>query len=71
MDKAIMAPWARRPGCVLVCYAQIERGRPRDEPCPGWRKRKSPVWNGLRESLDWRELEESAKEVGVERKKRR
>ncbi|GFT13525.1 hypothetical protein TNCV_3830111 [Trichonephila clavipes] len=25
-----MAPWARRPGCVLACYAQIGRGRPRD-----------------------------------------
>ncbi|GFT32513.1 uncharacterized protein TNCV_184181 [Trichonephila clavipes] len=28
--QGIMAPWARRPGCVLVCYAQIGRGRPRE-----------------------------------------
>ncbi|GFU89511.1 hypothetical protein TNCV_4802731 [Trichonephila clavipes] len=26
----IMAPWARQPVCVLVCYAQIGRGRPRE-----------------------------------------
>ncbi|GFW67666.1 hypothetical protein TNCV_3445381 [Trichonephila clavipes] len=26
----IMAPWARQAGCVLVCYAQIGLGRPRD-----------------------------------------
>ncbi|GFT59752.1 hypothetical protein TNCV_42221 [Trichonephila clavipes] len=25
-----MAPWARWPVCVLACYAQIGRGRPRD-----------------------------------------
>ncbi|GFU90268.1 hypothetical protein TNCV_1751721 [Trichonephila clavipes] len=24
-----MAPWVRRPGCVLACDAQIGRGRPR------------------------------------------
>ncbi|GFV33787.1 hypothetical protein TNCV_4569021 [Trichonephila clavipes] len=24
-----MAPWARRPGCVLACDAEIGRGRPR------------------------------------------
>ncbi|GFU83001.1 hypothetical protein TNCV_1058691 [Trichonephila clavipes] len=30
VGQGIMAPWARRPGCVLVCYAQIGRGRPRD-----------------------------------------
>ncbi|GFV10233.1 hypothetical protein TNCV_3661851 [Trichonephila clavipes] len=28
--QGTMAPWARRPGCVLACYAQIGRGRPRD-----------------------------------------
>ncbi|GFW33369.1 hypothetical protein TNCV_2795361 [Trichonephila clavipes] len=28
--QKIMAPWARRPGSVLVCYAQIGRGRPRE-----------------------------------------
>ncbi|GFX84271.1 hypothetical protein TNCV_3976161 [Trichonephila clavipes] len=30
VGQGIMAPWARRPGCVLVCYAQIGRGRPRE-----------------------------------------
>ncbi|GFU43019.1 hypothetical protein TNCV_3141521 [Trichonephila clavipes] len=30
VGQGIMAPWARRPGCVLACYAQIGRGRPRD-----------------------------------------
>ncbi|GFW14428.1 hypothetical protein TNCV_298481 [Trichonephila clavipes] len=29
VGQGIMAPWARRPGCVLECYAQIGRGRPR------------------------------------------
>ncbi|GFU81160.1 uncharacterized protein TNCV_1118121 [Trichonephila clavipes] len=28
--QGIMASWARWPGCVLVCYAQIGRGRPRE-----------------------------------------
>ncbi|GFX75890.1 hypothetical protein TNCV_2238621 [Trichonephila clavipes] len=28
--QGTMAPWARRPGCVLACDAQIGRGRPRD-----------------------------------------
>ncbi|GFY01683.1 hypothetical protein TNCV_2608661 [Trichonephila clavipes] len=31
-----MAPWARRLGCVLACYAQIGRGR-REEGDPGER----------------------------------
>ncbi|GFY22920.1 hypothetical protein TNCV_2181811 [Trichonephila clavipes] len=30
VGQGIMAPWARRPGCVLACYAQIGRERPRD-----------------------------------------
>ncbi|GFY14718.1 hypothetical protein TNCV_647621 [Trichonephila clavipes] len=30
VGQGIMVPWARQPGCVLVCYAQIGRGRPRD-----------------------------------------
>ncbi|GFV97243.1 hypothetical protein TNCV_155601 [Trichonephila clavipes] len=30
VGQGIMAPWARRPGCVLGCYAQIGRGRPRE-----------------------------------------
>ncbi|GFT22849.1 hypothetical protein TNCV_1856771 [Trichonephila clavipes] len=30
VGQGIMAPWARRLGCVLVCYAQIGRGRPRE-----------------------------------------
>ncbi|GFV40510.1 hypothetical protein TNCV_2500371 [Trichonephila clavipes] len=29
VGHGIMAPRARRLGCVLVCYAQIGRGRPR------------------------------------------
>ncbi|GFS55172.1 hypothetical protein TNCV_4799221 [Trichonephila clavipes] len=33
VGQGIMAPWARRLGCVLACYAQIGRGRPRDF-CP-------------------------------------
>ncbi|GFV43825.1 hypothetical protein TNCV_1658701 [Trichonephila clavipes] len=28
--QGTMAPWARRLGCVLACYAQIGRGRSRD-----------------------------------------
>ncbi|GFV24623.1 hypothetical protein TNCV_1914801 [Trichonephila clavipes] len=27
VGQETMAPWARRLGCVLACYAQIERGR--------------------------------------------
>ncbi|GFW86495.1 hypothetical protein TNCV_4332791 [Trichonephila clavipes] len=30
VGQGIMVPWARQPGCVLVCYAQIGRGRQRD-----------------------------------------
>ncbi|GFY08571.1 hypothetical protein TNCV_810041 [Trichonephila clavipes] len=30
VGQGSMAPWARRPGCVLACDAQIGRGRPRD-----------------------------------------
>ncbi|GFY17189.1 hypothetical protein TNCV_1089651 [Trichonephila clavipes] len=30
VGQGIMALWARRPGCVLVCYTQIGRGRPRE-----------------------------------------
>ncbi|GFT76835.1 hypothetical protein TNCV_22391 [Trichonephila clavipes] len=30
VGQGIMAPWARRPGCVSACYAQIGRGGPRD-----------------------------------------
>ncbi|GFW52898.1 hypothetical protein TNCV_2394771 [Trichonephila clavipes] len=30
VEQGIMVPWARWPGCVLACYAQIGRGRPRD-----------------------------------------
>ncbi|GFS80973.1 hypothetical protein TNCV_3516611 [Trichonephila clavipes] len=29
VGQGTMAPWARRPGCVLECDAQIGRGRPR------------------------------------------
>ncbi|GFW68144.1 hypothetical protein TNCV_1880261 [Trichonephila clavipes] len=27
VGQGTMAPWARRLGCVLECYAQIGRGR--------------------------------------------
>ncbi|GFX64032.1 uncharacterized protein TNCV_1791531 [Trichonephila clavipes] len=30
VGQGTMAPWARRPGCVLACYAQIRRGGPRN-----------------------------------------
>ncbi|GFV30234.1 hypothetical protein TNCV_97101 [Trichonephila clavipes] len=29
IGQGTMAPWARRPGCVWACDAQIGRGRPR------------------------------------------
>ncbi|GFX64370.1 hypothetical protein TNCV_1413531 [Trichonephila clavipes] len=29
VGQGTMTPWARRPGCVLACDAQIGRGRPR------------------------------------------
>ncbi|GFV17098.1 hypothetical protein TNCV_3632621 [Trichonephila clavipes] len=29
VGQGTMAPWARRPGCVLACDVQIGRGRPR------------------------------------------
>ncbi|GFV00454.1 hypothetical protein TNCV_3644321 [Trichonephila clavipes] len=29
VGQGTMAPWARRPRCVLACDAQIGRGRPR------------------------------------------
>ncbi|GFT28259.1 hypothetical protein TNCV_645851 [Trichonephila clavipes] len=31
VGQGTMAPWARRLGCVLACYAQIGRGRSRDD----------------------------------------
>ncbi|GFX84677.1 hypothetical protein TNCV_724841 [Trichonephila clavipes] len=30
VGQGTMAPWARRLGCVLACYAQIGRGRSKD-----------------------------------------
>ncbi|GFW96673.1 hypothetical protein TNCV_2847301 [Trichonephila clavipes] len=30
VGQGTMAPWARRPECVLACDEQIGRGRPRD-----------------------------------------
>ncbi|GFU66268.1 hypothetical protein TNCV_1817651 [Trichonephila clavipes] len=30
VGQGIMASWAKRLWCVLVCYAQIGRGRPRE-----------------------------------------
>ncbi|GFV99596.1 hypothetical protein TNCV_5079581 [Trichonephila clavipes] len=30
VGQGTMAPWARRLGCVLACYAQIGRGRSRE-----------------------------------------
>ncbi|GFY14993.1 hypothetical protein TNCV_235431 [Trichonephila clavipes] len=29
VGQGTMAPWVRRPGCVLTCDAQLGRGRPR------------------------------------------
>ncbi|GFV98754.1 hypothetical protein TNCV_1454401 [Trichonephila clavipes] len=39
VGQGIMAPWARRPGCVL-------KRREREEPGLGWRKGKSPALDG-------------------------
>ncbi|GFW05282.1 uncharacterized protein TNCV_3358011 [Trichonephila clavipes] len=82
VGQGIMAPWARRPGCVLVCYAQIgretreeerderERSRPwmekREKPCPGWRRRERRAVVGTDGK---RALEKRAQsEIGVERR---
>ncbi|GFV57301.1 hypothetical protein TNCV_2679911 [Trichonephila clavipes] len=33
VGQGTMAPWSRRLGCVLACYAQIGRGRSRETFC--------------------------------------
>ncbi|GFT81527.1 hypothetical protein TNCV_3673751 [Trichonephila clavipes] len=40
--QGTMAPWARRLGCVLACYAQIGRGRSRET----FERRKKPGGDG-------------------------
>ncbi|GFV40728.1 hypothetical protein TNCV_5055081 [Trichonephila clavipes] len=49
VGQGIMAPWARRRGCVLVCYAQIGRERPRETFCdlPGRRDEERVVYPPL------------------------
>ncbi|GFW51441.1 hypothetical protein TNCV_4211191 [Trichonephila clavipes] len=45
VGQGIMAPWARRPVCVLACYAQIGRGRARDFCDLPIRRNEGPVVN--------------------------
>ncbi|GFS98501.1 hypothetical protein TNCV_3478851 [Trichonephila clavipes] len=40
VGQGTMAPWARRPGCVLACDAQIRRGRPRERENDGREERE-------------------------------
>ncbi|GFU53708.1 hypothetical protein TNCV_5048111 [Trichonephila clavipes] len=55
--QGTMAPWARRLGCVLACYAQIGRGRSRET---FGKKRESGRENGRKEK------EEKSQENGEE-----
>ncbi|GFU81833.1 hypothetical protein TNCV_4524891 [Trichonephila clavipes] len=45
VGQRIMAPWARRPGCVLETKKEKKR-REREEPGLGRRKGKSPALDG-------------------------
>ncbi|GFV00445.1 hypothetical protein TNCV_3644231 [Trichonephila clavipes] len=45
VGQGTMAPWARRLGCVLACYAQIGRGRSREN----FKKEKDERKRGERE----------------------
>ncbi|GFY07295.1 hypothetical protein TNCV_5084821 [Trichonephila clavipes] len=63
VGQGIMVPWARKPGCVLVCYAQETKKTRERSPALDGEKGKSPALDG--ESMrgePW--LEESAKEEG-------
>ncbi|GFV02982.1 hypothetical protein TNCV_2744451 [Trichonephila clavipes] len=40
VGQGTMAPWARRLGCVLACYAQIGRGRREKKSGENGRKEK-------------------------------
>ncbi|GFX81176.1 hypothetical protein TNCV_1911681 [Trichonephila clavipes] len=76
VGQGIMAPWARRLGCVLGCYAQETKKLEREEPGPGWRKRKKPCPGSKKHGgralgrTDWkRALKKRAEtEIGVEKK---
>ncbi|GFV81387.1 hypothetical protein TNCV_2033961 [Trichonephila clavipes] len=57
VGQGTMAPWARRLGCVLACYAQIGRGR-REEG----KKRKTEEKTGETEK------EKAESGIGVERR---
>ncbi|GFS64844.1 hypothetical protein TNCV_2000661 [Trichonephila clavipes] len=57
--QGTMAPWARRLGCVLACYAQIGRGR-RER---GERKETGERERGVR--LVWRKG--LSPEIGVKK----
>ncbi|GFV17101.1 hypothetical protein TNCV_3632651 [Trichonephila clavipes] len=78
VGQGTMAPWARRPGCVLACDVQIGRGRPRvfcDLPIRGEerekRKKERREETEKRRERERRERRGDGKRKGRRRKKRR
>ncbi|GFW60309.1 hypothetical protein TNCV_1843891 [Trichonephila clavipes] len=66
VGQGTMAPWARRPGCVLACDAQIGRGRSRET----FEKKKKTGERGERTEGERREREETEKDKRVEERER-
>ncbi|GFW60321.1 hypothetical protein TNCV_1844011 [Trichonephila clavipes] len=66
VGQGTMAPWTRRLGCVLACYAQIGRGRRRKKT--GEREEREKRKKERREET---EKEREGKETKKERKKSR
>ncbi|GFT90826.1 hypothetical protein TNCV_3863801 [Trichonephila clavipes] len=69
-------PIRRDEGRVVdppLVFKRVFSGDEEEEPCPGSREleRRALFGNVPRKNLGWRQLEESAKEIGVERKERR
>ncbi|GFV81385.1 uncharacterized protein TNCV_2033941 [Trichonephila clavipes] len=58
VGQGTMAPWARRLGCVLACYAQIGRGRREEEKKKdGGEDRRDGERKGLGPGLEWKDDE--------------
>ncbi|GFW48360.1 hypothetical protein TNCV_1109231 [Trichonephila clavipes] len=64
VGQGTMAPWARRLGCVLACYAQIGRGRSRETFERKGRMKKD---GGEGEEESQKEKRKKEKESGSER----
>ncbi|GFU74323.1 hypothetical protein TNCV_654481 [Trichonephila clavipes] len=71
VGQGTMAPWARRLGCVLACYAQIRRGRSRETLGREKEAEKEREGDGKREKKKREEREETEKDKKKSREERR